>query len=305
MIAPRPSRPLLLALLLLAGCGGGSESTAGSAPYDAAVPAEEAVMEQSAVGSPAAPPAAPSPGAVASDTATAPIPRMIIRTGRAQLEVEALDPALAAVQAMATRLGGYVAGSSVRGGDQSVRSAELTVKIPAPRFDEAIAGLRPVGKVEEVGYEEQDVGEEFYDRTARLENDRRLEARLQELLATRTGTVAQVLEVERELARVRGEIESTQGRLRYLRTQVAVSTLHVTLHEPYPLAGDYPGSNPIVAAFGKAWRNFVEFVAWFIASLGVIIPGGILLFALWMLLRWLRRRFPRTPRAPRPPAATP
>jgi hypothetical protein len=123
-------------------------------------------------------------------------------------------------------------------------------------------------------------------------NARRLEERLIALLATRTGRLEDVLAVERELARVREEIERHEGRLRYLRTRAAVSTLTVNLHEPRPIVGEYPGANVIGNAFRQAWRNFVGFLAGFIASLGILIPVGLLALAGWLVLRpiWRFRR---------------
>ena len=77
--------------------------------------------------------------------------------------------------------------------------------------------------------------------SARLENGRRLERRLVELLATRTGPLVDGLAVERELARVREALETAEGRLRYLRNRVALSTLTVRLHEPAPIIGGSGG----------------------------------------------------------------
>lgn len=99
-----------------------------------------------------------------------------------------------------------------------------------------------------------------------------------------------MLAVERELARVREEIERYSGRLRYLRTRVAISTLNVTVHEPEPLIGGSSGDNVILAAFKAAWRNFVQFVAGFIAFLGVLVPVAVILLVGVMGWRRLRRR---------------
>jgi hypothetical protein len=55
-----------------------------------------------------------------------------------------------------------------------------------------------------------------------------------------------------------------------------------------PILGQNPGDNPIVGALKQAWRNFVGFVAWFIASLGVLIPAGVLLAVIWYLYRRFR-----------------
>jgi hypothetical protein len=70
-----------------------------------------------------------------------------------------------------------------------------------------------------------------------MENARRLETRLIDLLATRTGKLKDVLDVERELARAREEIERYEGRLRYLRAHATLSTLTISLHEPLPVVG--------------------------------------------------------------------
>jgi hypothetical protein len=112
-----------------------------------------------------------------------------------------------------------------------------------------------------------------------------------------------VLAVERELARVREEIERYEGRLRYLRTRVAVSTLSVTVHEPAPLVTGTPGTNPIVEAVRDAWRNFVSFVASLIAALGWMVPLAVLLFGAWRLTRRLGIRRPGRRPPPDAPAA--
>jgi len=218
---------------------------------------------------------------------------MVIRNGQASIEVDKLDPAIVKVRQLATQLGGYIANSSVVGGHDQVRSATFELKIPAQRFDQAVNGLGSIGKVESVNATAEDVGEEFVDITARVNNaHRRLEDRLIALLATRTGKLQDVLSVERELARVREEIERYEGRLRYLKTRAAVSTLSVTVHEPTPILGQSPGENPIAAAIRQAWRNFVGFIAALIASLGVIIPLGVLVVAGWIGYRKIRRKIP-------------
>ena len=216
-------------------------------------------------------------------------PSMLIRTGQASIEVEKLDPSIVRLRQLTTQLGGYVANSSISGGRDQIRSATLELKIPAARYDQAINGLGGIGKVESVNTSVEDVGEEYVDMTARVTNSRRLEERLVGLLATRTGKLEDVLAVERELARVREEIERYEGRLRFLRTRAAVSTLSVTIHEPTPILGQTPGENPIASAFRQAWRNFVGFIAALIASLGVLIPLALLAAAGWIVYRRVKR----------------
>ena len=248
---------------------------------------EQSAKDASSAGSPSAPPSTGSAGAVIGAPAD---PAMIIRTGQAVIQVDSLEIGIARLRQLATRVGGFVASSSMQGGDDQMRSATLEIKLPAARFDLALTGLAPLGKVESVNVQAEDVGEEFVDVSARVANSKRLEERLITLLATRTGKLQDVLAVERELARVREEIERQEGRLRYLRTRSAVSTLNVTLHEPPPVLGTQPGENPIADAFRRAWRNFVGFVAGFISSLGVVLPLAGLVALGWLgFKRWRRK----------------
>ena len=226
--------------------------------------------------------------AQSGDAATRAATGMVIRTGQASVQVDSLDLAVARVRQLAERVGGTIANSSLQSGRDQVRAATLEIRVAAPRFDELVAGLAPFGKVETVNVTAEDVGEEFVDLSARVVNARRLEARLIELLATRTGKLSDVLTVERELARVREEIERYEGRLRYLQARSAVSTLAVTVHEPFPILAGAPATNPIAQAFLQAWRNFVSLLAALIASLGVVIPLAALGVLAWIGLRRLR-----------------
>ena len=247
---------------------------------DAAAPAVEEVNAETAQATPAQ-----------SDPSTVQIaPTMVIHNGQASVEVDKLDPAIVKLRQLAAQLGGYIGNSSMSGGREQVKSATLELKIPAQRFDQAINGLGTLGKVESVNSTAEDVGEEYVDITARVNNAHRLEDRLIALLGTRTGKLQDVLSVERELARVREEIERYEGRLRYLKSRVATSTLSVTVHEPLPILGQGPGQNPIVAAIRAAWRNFVGFVAAAIASLGILIPLGLLALLGWIIYKRVRRR---------------
>lgn len=224
------------------------------------------------------------------NAATAVAPTMIIRTGQAFIEVDKVDPAILRIRQLAAQVGGYIANSSISGGRDQIRQATLEIKMPASKYDQGVGELSTIGKVETVNSTAEDVGEEFVDVTARVTNARRLEERIIALLSTRTAKLDEVLRVEHELARVREEIERYEGRLRFLSTRAATSTLTITVHEPAPILGNNPGENPIAAALRHAWRNFVALVAGIIASLGVVIPLALIGFAGWLgYRRWKRR----------------
>jgi hypothetical protein len=216
--------------------------------------------------------------------------RLIVRTGQASIEVDSLEPSMAELRRVVQRVGGFVADASVQSGRNQLRSATLQLKVPASRFDELTQGLEPLGKLQFVNVAAEDVSEEFVDLTARVVNGRRLEDRLIELLRTRTGKLQDVLSVERELARVREEIERMEGRLRFLKASAQLSTLSVNLYEPAPIVASHPGRSVIGEAFKTAWRNFVGVLAGAIASLGFVVPVVVLGWGTVILGRRYKRK---------------
>lgn len=247
--------------------------------------AADALALESRVDGPAAyaPPGEPKP--VGGDTAS--LPTMLIRTGQALVQVDSLEPAIAALEALARRSGGYVGNTAFMGGQENRRSAMLQIRVPSSRFHELQGGITSLGKVLSFNVNVQDVGEEYTDATARLKSKRQVEDRLLDLLRTRTGRLADVIELERALQAVREEIEATEGRLRYLRNQVGLSTMTVSLTEPGLQIAE-PGYHPIRDAFGRAWTNFINLIAGLVASTGWLIPLLVMLWGAWRLV--IRRK---------------
>ncbi len=283
-------------VMLLAACGGSQTDHAapgsidearGTVPRDA--PAAGSVAEKSVAGFAATADATGprAPGVRWSGAVGGIESAMIIRTGQASIEIDSLEPGIGAIRALADRIGGYVANTAIQSGRGQYRSASIEIRLPANQFDAAISGLAPIGKVEQVNVTAEDVGEEFTDLTARAANAHRLEQRLIELIATRTGKLSDVLEIERELSRVREEIERMEGRMRFLRSRAAISSLQITIHEPAPLVGDQGSGGVLRAAAKQAWRNFVGLVAAGITSLGIVVPVGLVLATLLVgVRRW-------------------
>jgi hypothetical protein len=288
----RATAPILLLALALAGCGdefdfAASEDHAPELRLESGSTRSRDAVLQTAP--------APSPPQVADEAAPATTQRLI-RTGHVTVEVERIEAAVERIQALAEALGGYVANVSMQTGSEQFRRATLTLRIPADRFDEATAGVRPLGKVEQLDVSVEDVTEQYMDLEARLANARRLEERLLQLLETRTGTLEQVLAAERELARVRTEIELYDGRLRQLASRVSLSTLTIVVQEPRPILGTRPGQSVMGNAFRQAWRNFVWTVAGIISAAGAVLPILILVAVLVLpAARWHWRRRRREP----------
>ena len=284
-----------------------SGSVGGGAPSEGFAARDEAKAENLAVVSQAAPAPEASPARMRAQAAMpnaaaradvslgTPIPSidptgaMLVRHGQASIEVKAVDDAVSRMRQTATQFGGFVANTALRTGKDEQRSAMLQLRIPAAQFDGAVAALSQLGKVESVSVNAEDVAEEYVDLGARLTNARRVEARLAELLATRTGKLSDVLTVEQELARVRQEAERYEARMRWLERRATLSSLDVTIHEKLPLIGSPPGRGPIAEAFAEAWERMVGFVAGFIALLGVLVPLGVLVLVGALVVRRIIR----------------
>jgi hypothetical protein len=164
--------------------------------------------------------------------------------------------------------------------------------VPAERLDEVVADLRELGRVESVSLGAEDVTEQYFDLEIRLATQRELEARLRELLRRPSNELSDLLEIERELARVRTEIDQMEGRKRFWDQQVALSTLSVSLAEPRPkVAGGEGGIwRTLAESFRRAGENFVLAVAGILAFTGGLVPVILALWLAWILFAALRRR---------------
>lgn len=219
--------------------------------------------------------------------------RMLQREAQIVLEVEDVDSAAARVRVIAQDLAGRVERFDQTAGDRQTRRVSMTLRVPEEDLNEAIERVRELGEEERVAMSALDVTEQAQDLQARLRNLRQLEERLLRLLEQRTGDLEEVLAVERELARVRSEIETREMRLQDIERRVAFATLHLELHEPFPLR-DRP-SDGILARLGRAFlqagENLLDMVAGLIAALGYVVPLGVVVALIWWLVRRWRRRW--------------
>jgi hypothetical protein len=219
--------------------------------------------------------------------------RKIIRSGSLALEVKDLDSALGKIRTDTTAAGGYVASESHREAEHGVRSAEITCRVPVARFDAAVGTWRALGREEAFSIAAEDITEAYSDTEVALRNQQKLEARLLELLNRQTNRLSDLLEIEKEAARVRSEIETLEARKRLWDGQVMLANLVVSLHEPRPsVAGNEGGPlHTLSMAFLLAADNFVGTVAEVIAALGTLVPLLAVAVAAWLILRaWWRRR---------------
>jgi Domain of unknown function (DUF4349) len=151
---------------------------------------------------------------------------LIIKTGNLDLQVAGLDAALASASQRITALGGYASGSQ-RQGDGDSANAQVTYRIPAARWDEALVALRALSiKVLGEQSQTQDVTGQVVDLGARITNLQATEQALQGIMKQAT-KIADVLAVQQQLTDVRGQIEELTAQRKHLTEQAAFSTLTV------------------------------------------------------------------------------
>lgn len=193
-------------------------------PPPGPAPASTAPPPASTAPAPAstAPPGqSPSQGSGQVSAVRAPI---LIYTAELIMAVFEVNASLARVEELARELGGFLA----RRDDSAI-----TIRVPAARFDEALKRIEGFGDVLHRNVHTEDVTEEFLDIEIRLRNARAVRDRLEKLLE-KAVKIEESIQLERELARVAGEIERMEGRLKYLRDRAAFSTLTVRFRPHSP-----------------------------------------------------------------------
>ncbi len=187
---------------------------------------------RTAASQPAPPPPPPGPdGAPAIRGENRP---KVIKTAEITVEVPEYAPAVAAARRIVEELGGFVADGSTAELSGGALSGKLVARMPPERFDAIYNALKTVGRVEKEDARSADVTAEYVDLAARIESALITEERLQKLITEKSflDEVTALLEVERELQRVRTQIEQMQGSLRVMDNRIALSTITLHLHEP-------------------------------------------------------------------------
>lgn len=270
----RRALPLLLILtVVLAACAGAAtggrdefrapvEQPAATAAPAAAVPAEEPTGGRTTDGGEEQP-----PGALRDET-------KVVYQGSMQLVVDNVDTAVVTASGIVRGAGGYI-GASERSSDGENPVATITYRIPAEAWEDVLDQLRQLGtKVAGERTTAVEVTGQIVDLEARIRNLRATETALQAILA-RAERIADVLEVQRELTGVRGEIERLDAQRAALEDQAAYGTLAVT----------YGVELLAVTEAAKEWDPATE-VDRAVASLMSVLQG-LATVGIWFAIVWL------------------
>jgi hypothetical protein len=157
--------------------------------------------------------------------------RKLLRNATAELEVASFDESIQKITGFATEEKGYVATTSSEKQANGKLRGEVVVKVLPDNLDRFLQKLRGIGELKNQALTTEDVTKAYFDTESRLKNARLMEQRLIEILKTKSKDVADLLAVEKELGRVREEIETRQGELKLMDSQVQFATVTIQLAE--------------------------------------------------------------------------
>lgn len=208
--------------------------------------------------------------------------RKLIKDGYLRFETGDLDKTHTTIIDAIKKYPGSYIGSDAAGKGYQTTERSLEVRIPAASFDAFLAEIsKDVKQFDQRSITVRDVTEQYFDLEARLNTKKELEARYLQLLQ-KASTVKDIIEIEKEIANLRSDIEVMEGRLRLMDNQVTLATLRIEFYvrELEPSRGfGFEFKN----SFKRGWENLLGFM------LGIIHVWPFLIVLLIVAI-WLRRR---------------
>ena len=157
--------------------------------------------------------------------------RKLIRNATVELEITSFDAAVQKITAFANEDSGYVATTSSQKQENGKLKGQIVVKILPENLDRFLQKLRGLGELKNQTLGTEDITKAYFDTDARLKNARVMEQRLIDMLKKKSDDINDLLQVEKELGRVREQIEQMQGELKFWDSQVQFATVTISLAE--------------------------------------------------------------------------
>ncbi|PCJ28062.1 MAG: hypothetical protein COA97_01950 [Flavobacteriales bacterium] len=214
------------------------------------------------------------------------IERKLIKEGNITFQSDNCKKTRALILHVANNLNGYLAKDDEYSSDYRIEH-NIIVRVPSDNFDKLLVNISAsIKEIDNQNISVKDVTEEYVDVEARLKAKKTVEKRYLELLS-KAYSVGDVLQVEDELARLREQIESTEGRLRYLKDQVSLSTLNITFYQTIDVAET---NFEFIEKLGNGFSNGFKGLLWFF--IGLINVWPLLLFiglSIWLVVRLVKK----------------
>ncbi|HTK38733.1 MAG TPA: DUF4349 domain-containing protein [Pyrinomonadaceae bacterium] len=227
--------------------------------------------------------------------------RKIIRNAELNLEADSPEAVEQKITSIAESKGGFVVESEQSSSDVRAKTKDvvtMTVRVPAIKFNEALDEIRSsASRVVVESIKGQDVTEEFIDIEARLKAKKALEQQFLEIMK-RSNSVDDALNVQRELADVRGEIEQIEGRKRFLENQASLSTIKIRIQTPAAISASSTGFfYRLIESFSTGFDFALNFILGLVTFLIAILPFALFIgLPTYLGIRyvWKRQSRPRS-----------
>jgi hypothetical protein len=231
----------------------------------------------------------PVPQGIIADVAR-PQDTLVIRTAQITLITADFAKVRASLEDILKRHGGHIGNLTIAAPGDSGQTLVAMLRVPASQLDAAMAEIRHLGRVENEQQGGEEVTQQVVDLEARLTNARNTERRLADILNRTTGKIGDVLAVENEIDRVRGEIERMEAERKNLGDRVSFATLDVRINEEYKahLAVAAPSTFSLLRnAAVDGYRNMADSVTSVVMFLLSYSP----VLVLWMAVLYLPSRY--------------
>lgn len=218
------------------------------------------------------------------------ISRKVVYNAELDLLADSIEPAVKRVPELVEDARGYIAEQSMTGSPGSRRTQHWKLRIPVERFESFVEAVMPLGELEQFHRTAEDVTAEYYDVEARITNKKVEEQTLTKILQERSGKLEDVLKIEIELSRVRGEIEQMQGRIRLLDNLSSLATLTLNVRERDAFAPAAPVVADFPTQIARTWHDSIHSLTELGKSLVLFAVSWALwtpLLALLAILCWL------------------
>ncbi len=228
--------------------------------------------------------------------------RKVIRDAQMSIQVENVTESREKVKDIVEQHKGLIANATLNE-ETSIPWTRLTLWIPAEELDVILEQLSELGRTQNLEIQTQDITEQYFDLETRVRNLKRQEERLLALYEREVEKLDELLKVEKEIQRVRTEIEQLQGRQRMWDRQISLSTIELTISQvpaqkPIAVSETEDVFSPMRRAFRDAKAVFLyscsiisTIVSWIVSSIIFLAPWLFIVVVLWFIVKgllWVR-----------------
>lgn len=222
--------------------------------------------------------------------------RHVIYDANIGLEVNSFSEFRQNLPSMVFRFKGYISNVQFnqfqsRNSKNPSRRGAWELKIKSTEFEKFISELASVGTITSHHQTAKDMTSEFVDLEARITNKKRMEARVLELINQSKRSLNDVVSLERELARIRGEVERMQGRLNYIRNRTEYSTLTINAseHVQAPVVAGLPFGQRVTEAWKQSTKLLQTVVSHLVVAATYILPWLVMILTIGLPIYWFYR----------------